>query len=267
MGVEHDQRLGGPRVGTERTRTAAEPGHAVTVAHSALAVVLHERPAELVPLGASLLAASEPAFELSSAWAALARAWRRCERSCCASDSVARTRAPASLCFRPARGSRKPMNMINRTNRIDSRTPATTMTRATLITAPFLRTTLNRQHNGNRVLQKTHRIERTDLEQRVRGCAHRPERGWARRSFCYHAVAGITGAAPPSHQKTFAFAGLSCAREDSNLHGPYRPQGPQPCGKSVRCVRCVHFERFCPVIWTIWTQVHGLDVVKVLSCE
>ena len=40
--------------------------------------------------------------------------------------------------------------------------------------------------------------------------------------------------------KSLAFAGLSCAREDSNLH-PVKPgQGPQPCQACEGIDRTVH---------------------------
>src|SRR6476646_6923336 len=35
------------------------------------------------------------------------------------------------------------------------------------------------------------------------------------------------------HEKSPGMRGFSkCAREDSNLHGPYSPQGPQPCAST-----------------------------------
>src|SRR5579884_2051068 len=38
---------------------------------------------------------------------------------------------------------------------------------------------------------------------------------------------------PPGHKESPAERGfLKCAREDSNLHGPYSPQGPQPCAST-----------------------------------
>ena len=41
-----------------------------------------------------------------------------------------------------------------------------------------------------------------------------------------------TASGASKHQKSRC-AGLSqCAREDSNLHGPYSPQGPQPCAST-----------------------------------
>jgi hypothetical protein len=37
----------------------------------------------------------------------------------------------------------------------------------------------------------------------------------------------------PENEQSPAFAGLfPCAEEDSNLHGPYSPQGPQPCAST-----------------------------------
>jgi uncharacterized protein YbjT (DUF2867 family) len=54
-------------------------------------------------------------------------------------------------------------------------------------------------------------------------------------------VYGLTLVSALACQKA-PLAGLSlCAREDSNLHGPFSPQGPQPCRTSVRPVRTPQF--------------------------
>ena len=49
---------------------------------------------------------------------------------------------------------------------------------------------------------------------------------WFRRSLGGVAFAYVASG------KSHALRAVSCAREDSNLHGPYSPQGPQPCAST-----------------------------------
>ena len=46
---------------------------------------------------------------------------------------------------------------------------------------------------------------------------------------------------------------FQCAREDSNLHGPFSPQGPQPWTARVDASRSVQGVQNCEVPWTDWT--------------
>ena len=43
---------------------------------------------------------------------------------------------------------------------------------------------------------------------------------------------GQNGEKPPNIKKPRCAGLFQCAREDSNLHGPYSPQGPQPCAST-----------------------------------
>src|SRR4051794_3732970 len=55
-----------------------------------------------------------------------------------------------------------------------------------------------------------------------------------------HLCVGTTRAQLLRQSESPASAGLSCAEEDSNLHGEISPQGPQPCSSTVRIDLCVH---------------------------
>src|ERR1700731_4444411 len=51
--------------------------------------------------------------------------------------------------------------------------------------------------------------------------------------ICHVATIGPRNSTVVQSNKKAPQAGLSqCAREDSNLHGPYSPQGPQPCAST-----------------------------------
>jgi hypothetical protein len=71
-----------------------------------------------------------------------------------------------------------------------------------------------------------------------------PVSGFIRPARSFGITAGITGTEFEllREAKSPALAGLSCAREDSNLH-PVKPgQGPQPCQACDRIVRTVHMQ-------------------------
>ena len=74
---------------------------------------------------------------------------------------------------------------------------------------------------------------------------------------------GSRGHKGPARQRKPRVRGvLQCAEEDSNLHGIYIPQGPQPCEAPARCVRAPQIAAFpCRLVADadVWD---GLDVLN-----
>jgi hypothetical protein len=91
--------------------------------------------------------------------------------------------------------------------------------------------------------------------------------GW---TYCH-----VTTARPPPDgsnrhdqgmKKAPACGGFSlCAREDSNFHGPFGPQGPQPWTGRVDASRGVQIVQIAKVPWTQWTRWTHRMLSRVLS--
>ena len=79
------------------------------------------------------------------------------------------------------------------------------------------------------------------------------------------ALAASGDAAAGGTQKPRRSGASQCAQGDSNSHGLYRPQGPQPCAAPVRSVRrrpaCPHR----PPSWTVRTHRTERSLSRMLS--
>jgi hypothetical protein len=57
-------------------------------------------------------------------------------------------------------------------------------------------------------------------------------KGWGNNRDAKSRLAGRTQDLPRPTRKAPMKGAFSCAREDSNFHGPFGPQGPQPCAST-----------------------------------
>jgi hypothetical protein len=64
-------------------------------------------------------------------------------------------------------------------------------------------------------------------------------KGWGNNRDAKSRLAGRTQDLPRPTRKAPMRGAFSCAREDSNFHGPFGPQGPQPCTGRVDAFRSV----------------------------